>query len=95
MRFIVNVFYNVFFVDKQVDVLQCVRLLFWQVLGMCGKYNKIHADDLEADGIVQPQPQDFVYAYSGSCRERVSIEDPCDTQTELVYALYATALTCK
>lgn len=55
---------------------------------MCGKYNNIYADDLEADGVVQPQPQDFVYAYSGSCRERVSIEDPCDTQTELVTSIY-------
>lgn len=52
---------------------------------MCGLYNNIHADDLTANGIVQPNAEDFVYAYSGSsCRERIDIVDPCDTQTELV-----------
>jgi len=62
---------------------------------MCGKYNKIYSDDLEADGIVQPQPQDFVYAYADTCREKVTIEDPCDTQTELVRFLTLTSFRLK
>ena len=52
---------------------------------MCGKYNKISNDDLEADGTVQPQPQDFTYFYGDPvCREKVELTSPCSYQPELV-----------
>lgn len=40
---------------------------------------------MEADGILQPNPADFVYHYADpGCREWKELVDPCHAQTELV-----------
>ena len=52
---------------------------------MCGRYNKISSDDMDADGVVQPNPQDFTYFYAEpECREIVVYEDLCQYQPQLV-----------
>lgn len=60
-------------------------MMFFKVLGMCGRFNEIKVDDLEADGLPQPNPQVFTHWWGDiTCRQTVLYEDFCQDQIFLV-----------